>query len=120
MGKFARVEFARTRLPVLSDNCVVTPPERTGRPSFSTYCSVQTPSLKLGHGYGHEGGGPTVLSRRVDKSILFDRDIHVASGDSILWVEEGIKFTAGDPNRKSAAEPYVMVNATLDETENGQ
>lgn len=114
-NRLSRLGFARTRVMELSDTCTVTPDVMfpDGRTEFTCPCAVFTPTLKLGHGYGHEGGGPTIASRRVTKSIIFDRDVVIQSGDNILWVEEGVNFVAGEPSTPSTLEPTVMVSCTV-------
>lgn len=112
-GRISRLAFARSRLPMLSDTCQIIPPQNSGRDTVTTHCAVETPTLKLGHGYGKEGGGPTHLSRRVSKSIIFDMGIQIEPGDIIKWVETGDQFDAGESAINSTLEPYVMINATI-------
>lgn len=112
-GRISRLEFARTRLPGLSDLCQIIPPANSGRLTTEVSCAVETPSLKLGHGYGKEGGGPVELSRRVTKSILLDMDVQVEPGDTIKWLKTGEEFTLGETPTQSTLEPYIMVNATI-------
>lgn len=112
-GRIARLEFARSRMPLLSDMCLIIPPPNSGRSEVEVSCAVETPTLKLGHGYGKEGGGPTQLSRRVTKSILFDMDVQIEPGDIVEWLETGDRFDMGESAIQSTLEPYVMINATI-------
>lgn len=113
--RIARLNFGKARMGVLSDTCTVIPDGRSGRTSFTAPCVVMTPSLKLGHGYGKEGGGPLPLSRRVTKSIVFKNDVVIESGDIITWVDGDQEFVAGEPSVPSSLDPFITVMCTRTE-----
>lgn len=120
-GRLPRLQFARSRIPNLCDECIINPPSnnRSGRVSKTVPCGVMTPTLKLGHGYGSEGGGSTLISRRVTKTILFDRGVRVEPGDEVihhdLETEETVAYVAGEPGIISTLDPTIQISCTIKE-----